>query len=119
MKIAFVLTAHVGALELVGQTVIDGNRAVDAFNDFTQTDFGRGAVEFISSCYAFVGLRDAGLGQLAQNFQCEPERYTGQLGNILCTLLSAGHGQTIGYADCVIRLVSNSQLVPSFLLEQL
>ena len=115
MKIAFVLTAHVGALELVGQTVIDGNRAVDAFNDFTQTDFGRGAVEFIASGDALVGLGDTGLCELAEDLESETEGDSCQLGNILGALLAAGKCQTIGYANRVICLVCNSQLVPSFL----
>ena len=69
MKVAFILTSHMGALKFIGEAMVDCDRAIDAFNDFTQTDFGRGAVEFIAS----------------------------------------------GYANRVICLVCNSQLVPSFL----
>lgn len=45
----------------------------------------------------------------------ETEGNSCQLGNILGALLAAGKCQTIGYANRVICLVSDSQLVPSFL----
>ena len=115
MKVAFILTSHMGALKFIGEAMVDCDRAIDTFNDFTQTDFGRGAVEFIASGDALVGLGDTGLRELAEDLESETEGDSCQLGNILGALLAAGKCQTIGYANRVICLVCNSQLVPSFL----
>ena len=102
-----------GALKFIGEAMVDCDRAIDAFNDFTQTDFGRGAVEFIASGDALVGLGDTGLREFAEDLESKTEGDSCQLGNILGALLAAG--KTIGYANRVICLVCNSQLVPSFL----
>ena len=104
-----------GALKFIGEAMVDCDRAIDAFNDFTQTDFGKGVVEFIASGDALVGLGDTGLREFAEDLESKTEGDSCQLGNILGALLAAGKCQTIGYANRVICLVCNSQLVPSFL----
>ena len=71
MKVAFILTSHMGALKFIGEAMVDCDRAIDTFNDFTQTDFGRGAVEFIASGDALVGLGDTGLRELAEDLESE------------------------------------------------
>lgn len=118
MKITF--GAHVGALEFVCKAVIDCDRTIDTFDDCAETDLRGGVVQLITAGNTFIGLRDAGLSQFAQDLQREPQRYAGRLGNILCTLFFARKCQTIGHTNCIIRFMCDSQIVPSFLsLEQL
>ena len=115
MEIAFPPVAYSCALEFIGQALVDRNRPVNAFDDLAQTDFGRGPVELISACHAFLGFRDAGLGQLAQDLKREAQRDAGLLGNILGTLLSPGERQAVGHTNCIVCLMCDSQFVPSFL----
>ena len=118
MKITF--GTHVRTLELVCKAVVDGDRTIDAFDDRAEADLRRGVVQLVAAGNTLVGFRNAGLRQLAQDLECEPQRYAGCLRNILCTLLFACKCQTIGHTNCIIRFMCDSQIVPSFLsLEQL
>ena len=106
MKIAFLPVAYTSTLKFIGQTVIDCNRPVNAFNDLTKRDFRRQPIEFVPACHALVGLGDTGLGQLAQNLKCKAQRYARRLCHIFCTLFAPCQRQAIGHADCIIRTSS-------------
>ena len=115
MEVAFIPVAYTGALEFIGKAVVDRDRPVNAFNDLTECDFGRGAVEFIPAGHTLVRFGDAGLGELAQDLVRKAQGDTRSLGHILGTLFAARKRQAIGYTNCIIRFMGDSQSVPSFL----